>query len=192
MKYSRLILSLTLVCLLLSTIACGSEEKEPVIETPAGEMNFTVADIGPEWSLIGDQGLDDMDDMQDMDQAHIQDANMRMFGADTITGFAMSIVFSTKTVASAEEEIKGTTVQSFVDSIQEQMAGANLETLEPPAVGDEASMVGGSHPELGLNIYMLIFRKANVIAMFSLIGSADSVTEETVADYAQKLEAKIH
>jgi len=39
---------------------------------------------------------------------------------------------------------------------------------------------------------LVIFRKANVITMFSLIGSADSVTEETAADYAQKLEAKIH
>ncbi|MDY7078236.1 MAG: hypothetical protein SXV54_15075 [Chloroflexota bacterium] len=186
MKYSRLILSLTLVCLLLSTMGCGSGE--PIIETPAGEMNFAVADLGSEWSLVEDQGLDDM---QDMNQAHIRDASLRMFGADAITGFAMSILFTTKTVASAEEEMKGATVQSFVDSIQEQVPGATFETLEPPSVGDEASMVGGGHPDLGLNIYMLVFRKANVIAMFSLIGSADSVTEETVADYAQKLEAKV-
>ena len=190
MKYSRSILSLIVICLLLWATACGSAE--PVIETPAGEMNLTAADLGPGWSLVGEQGLDDMDDMQDMDQAHIQDANMRMFGADSITGFAMSIVFSTKTVVSAEGEMKGATVQSFVDSIQGQVPGATLETLEPPDVGDEAALVGGTHPELGLNIYLVIFRKANVITMFSLIGSADSVTEETVADYAQKLEAKIH
>ena len=176
-----------MICLLLSTIACGSSE--PTIETPAGEMNLTAADLGPEWSLVGEQGLDEM---QDMNQApHIQDANMRMLGADTITGFVMSIVFSTKTVASAEGEMKGSTVQGFAESIQEQVPGATIETMEPPDVGDEATMVGGSHPELGLNIYMLAFRKANVIALFSLIGSADSITEETVADYTQKLEAKM-
>ncbi len=189
MKYTRLILSLTLVCLLLSTITCGSEEKEPVIETPAGEMNFTAADLDADWSLIGEQGLDEM---PAMNQAHVQDANMRMFGAEAITGMVTSIMVSTKTVASAESEMKADSVQNFGRDMEDQLAGLTLETLEPPDIGDEVVMHGGNYAEAGLNIYTVVFRKANVIAMFSLIGSADSVTEETVANYAQKLEAKIH
>lgn len=191
MKRSRLILSLAIVCLVLSLMACGAGEsgiKQAVIETPAGEINYSAADLGSDWSLMSDQGLDDMPEMK---QAHITDANMRMFGAETISGMAMSIVFTTNTIASAEKEMEGGSVQSFADDIREQVPGAALETLESPDIGDEATMVGGGHPDLGLNIYLVAFRKANVIVLFSLIGSADSVTEETVLDYARKLEAKI-
>lgn len=190
MKRSRLILSLTIVCLLLSVVACGPKEemKEEVIETPAKEMNFSAADLGPDWSQMQDLGLDVM---PALDQPHIQDASMRMFGAETITGMVMSIVFSTKTVALAQEEMKGEIVQHLGRDIEEQVAGVTLETLEPPQIGDEVVMVGGNHPELGLNIYVLTFRKANVIAMFSLIGSEESVTEGVALDYARKLEAKI-
>ena len=53
-------------------------------------------------------------------------------------------------------------------------------------------MVGGSHPELGLNIYAVALRKANVLVMFNLIASADYATEERVVNFARKLEAKIH
>ena len=191
MKHSHLAISLATVCLVLSMIACGNGEsatEEPVIETSAGEINFSAADLGSDWSLMSDQGLDDMPDMK---QPHIRDANMRMFGAAAISGMAMSIVFTTDTIVSAEKEMEGGTVQSFADDIQEQVPGAALETLEPPDIGDEATMVGGGHPDLGLNIYFVAFRKANVIVLFSLIGSADSVTEETALDYARKLEAKI-
>ncbi|MDY6876578.1 MAG: hypothetical protein SWK90_10325 [Chloroflexota bacterium] len=188
MKYSRLVLSLTVICLLLLTIACGS--KEPVIETLAGEMNLSAADIGPDWSLLEDQSLDEM---PDSDLPHVRDASMRMFGAEGITGMVISCVFSTKTVASAEREMAtGDVTSSFAEGLQEQVPEVTLETLEPPSIGDEAVMTGGSYSELGLNIYMLTFRKANVIVMFAVIGPEEFATEEAVAGYAQKLEAKTH
>jgi hypothetical protein len=187
MKYSRLILSLTVVCLLLSAIACGS--KEPIIETPAGEMNLTAADLGSEWSQLQDTGLDDMPAMK---QPHVQDANMRMFGADTITGLTTSIVFSTKTVASAQEEMKADSAQDFGQDIEEQLAGLALEALAPPGIGDEVVMRGGNYAELGLNVYVAVFRKANVIAMLSLVASEEFLTEEVAVGYVQELAAKIH
>jgi len=191
MKLSRLILGLTVVCLLLLAVACGSQgaPEPPVIETPAGEMNFTVADLGPDWTLQADQGLDKMPDFS---QPHIRDVSMRMFGAEKVTGLVISIVISTKTVASAEKEMAGDAVQGLGKNLQEQLPDVTLGPLTPPDLGDEAVMVGGSHADLGLNIYMVTFRKANVITMFSLIGSEESVTEAVARDYAGELEARIH
>jgi len=136
-----------------TTIACGS--KEPVIETPAAEMNLSAADIGPAWSLLEEGGTEDA---PELNLPHVQDANMRMFGAEGVTGMVMGYVFTTKTVASAEQEMAtGDVVSNFTEGFQKQMPGMALETMQPPDVGDEAVMVGGSHDELGLNVYMLTF-----------------------------------
>jgi hypothetical protein len=186
MKLFHLSLSLIIVCLLLSAAACGSSE--PIIETPAKELNLSADDLGSGWSLTQDVGLDGMPEMQ---QSHILDANMRMFGVEETMGMAMSIILSTKTVSSAEQEMKGATVQSFIDDIQSQVPGASLETLDPPDIGDEAAMVGGGHPDMGLNIYLVTFRKTNIIVLFTLIGSSESTTEESALGYARQMEAKI-
>lgn len=184
----RLILSLIVVGLLLATIACGS--KEPVIETPAAEMNLSAADIGPAWSLLEEGGTEDA---PELNLPHVQDANMRMFGAEGVTGMVMGYVFTTKTVASAEQEMAtGDVVSNFTEGFQKQMPGMALETMQPPDVGDEAVMVGGSHDELGLNVYMLTFRKANVIVMLAAVGPEEFASEEAMAGYAQKVEARIH
>jgi len=187
-KYSRLILSLTVVCLLFSAIACGS--KEPVIETPAAEMNLSAADIGSGWAVLTEQGLDET---PELDLPHVQDANMRVFGAEGVTGMVMGYVFTTKTVASAEQEMaSGDVTSSFTESVQEQVPGMTLETLQPPDAGDEAVMVGGSHPDLGLNVYMLTFRKANVIVMLAAVGPEEFASEAAMANYASRVEARIH
>ena len=131
--------------------------------------------------------------MSDLDLPHVQDANMRMFGAEGITGMVMGYVFNTKTVASAEQEMAtGDATSSFEEGLQKQMPGMTLETVQPPDVGDEAVMIGGSYPELGLNVYMLTFRRANVIVMLVAVGPEEFASEGTVADYAQKVEARIH
>ena len=118
---------------------------------------------------------------------------MRMFEAEGITGMAMGYVFSTKTVAAAEKERESEGAASgFAKGLQRQVPEVTLETWQPPDVGDEAVMTGGSHPDLGLNVYMLAFRKANVIVMLSIIAPEEFASEETMADYASKIEARIH
>ncbi len=186
MKRSYLVLCLAAVLLSLVAVACGPQEK--VVGTPARDINLSAADLGPDWSLQAEQGLADMAAMK---QAHVQDANLRMFGAERITGMLVSIVLSTNSVASAQEEMKGDAVRKFGQDIREQVPGVTLETLAPPGIGDETAMVGGGHADLGLRIYLMTFRKANVIVMFSLIGSAETVTEELAVDYARKIETRI-
>jgi len=191
MRHSRVILGLALVC--LSLTACGGAESPGVtreIETPAREMSFTADDLGSEWEIGQDLDLDDMTVFQNVE--HIRDANMRMFSAADITGLLTSFVFSTKTVKQAEVEMEGDIVESMARDMEQQVPGLTMQTLEAPDLGDEASLSGGTLSDLGLGVYVLTFRKANVVAMFSLIASEDVATEDLVTDYARKLEAKMH
>lgn len=189
MKHTRLVVSLVAVCVLLSVGGCGP--KEEIIETAAGEMNFSTAELGSGWQMVEETGLEAMPEMEDM--SHVRDANMRMFTPEGELGMVMSYVFSTKSVAAAEKEMaSGEVIPGFVDGIKSELPEVSIATLDPPDIGDEAVMVGGDHPDLDINIYMVCFRKANVIDMFAVLGSQDSVTQDSAVGYARKLEAKIH
>ena len=189
MKYRHLIPSLSAACLLLATLACGSTQPaEPIIETAAKDMNLTAADLGFDWSLTGEQGVDEMEDISEED---VLDANLRMFASTELTGMVMSIVFSTESVSSAQQEMGDVTAQDLGADMEAQLPGLTFETLDPPAVGDEAVAIGGNYADLNMNVYVMAFRKTNVIVIFSLMGAEESVNENLLADYAQKLEARI-
>jgi len=188
MGTKRLILILV-VCLLLSVVACGGQ-KEPIIETPAGEMNFSAADLGPNWSLQQEQGLNEI--LKEVPK-HVLDANMRVFLSMEPFGVITSLTYSTKSVSSARKEMKGMLVKDTIASLQEQVAGGTFKESEAPGIGDEAFMVGGKGSFSGMDVsaYVLVFRKANVIGMVFVVGPGEVATEESVMGYARKLEAKI-
>jgi hypothetical protein len=189
MNKSRLVPILAVLALLASALACGgSGTQAPIIETKAAEMNFTAADLGGDWSLQADQGVDQI---QDISEEDVLDANMRMFASNELEGMVMSFVFTTESVAAAKQEMKGHSIDDMKDDLQADLPDLTIETLDPPDVGEEAGMVGGNYADLEMNVYMLVFRKANVIVMFTVIGAEDEVTEDLAADYAQKIEAKI-
>ncbi len=186
MHRNRLLVSLTMVLVLFAGVACGP--KEATIQTPASSINFAAADLGPAWSLMRESGLDDLPEMK---QPHVQDANMRMFGADSITGMAISVVFSTNSVDAARQEMSSDTVKNFGQDIKAQFPDMTMETLPSPQIGDEAVLVRGNLADLGVSVYLLTLRKANVIFMFTLIATEDVATEVLVLDYARKAEGKI-
>lgn len=188
MKHSRLIFGLTVVCLLLSITACGSGE--PTIETPAAEMNLTVADLGPEWSLQQEQGKDEL--ATTLQAGDLVDADMRIFAAAANQTMLVSQLISVKSVVSAKTTMAGEFVQAFTTGMQSLLPGVTLEELASPNVGEESVLMGGNVPDLDFNVYILAFRKTNVIATLFLMGPAESATEESVADYARKVEAKLH
>ena len=97
MKHSRLILSLTMMCLLLWVTACGAGE--PTIETPVGEMNVTAADLGPDWALQQEQGQGELADV--LDAGDLADANMRVFAAAAEQTTFVSQIISVNSVVSA-------------------------------------------------------------------------------------------
>lgn len=189
MKRAYIVPILALTALVLSTLACGSTEPaQPIIETAAADMNLSAADLGFDWSPMSDQGLDEM---PAMDQPHIRDANMRMFSSESLMGMVTSILFSAESVAAAQQEMQGDAVQNLGADMEAQLENLTLAKLDAPDLGDEAVMVGGNIPELNMNVYVLALRKANVVAMVSVLGTAETVTEDLMADYAQKLETKI-
>jgi len=187
MKRSYLILKLMLVFTLFAVAACGGSA-ELIVEKAAGDINFSAGDLGPGWSLQSDQGLEAL---QGFDQAHVTDANMRMFAADEGIGLVVAVVLTTNSVSSAEKEMKGDAVQNMGKDLEAQLAGVALESSQPSGLGDEAVMVAGTHEELGVNVYMVTFREANVIALFSLIGPTDKVDEALAMEHARKLEARM-
>ena len=188
MKHSRLILSLTMMCLLLGVTACGGGE--PTIETPVGEMNVTAADLGPDWSLQQEQGKGELADV--LDAGDLADANIRVFAAAAEQTTFVSQIISVNSVASAKATMAADFVDAFTTGIQASLPELTLDEIESPSVGDEAVMLGGNMSDLGFNVYVLAFRKANVIATLFLMGPAEFVTKEGVVDYAKKVEAKIH
>lgn len=188
MKLKRWILSLGVVGWLVTLGACGAAE--PIIETPAGEMNFTAADLGARWSLQSEQGLSElMTDVPD----HALDANVRSFVASDALEVLVGMTLSTKSVASAERELKGSFVQDIMTSLQEMGSDGTFEEMDPPDVGDEAIMIGGqtSISDVAVDAYALTFRKANVIAMVFLIGPEDFANSVNVTQYGEDLEARI-
>ncbi len=200
MKPSRLILSLLVVCLLFSTVACGGGKPatptptpEPIIETAAAAMNLSAADLGSDWSLTGEETMETMKQGEEADlPPYLRDANMRTFETERIGDLVVSIIFTTESVDSAKEEMAGGTIRDLAKAFQEQVPSATMESLSPPDVGDEAVMIGGSESTLSLNVYVITFRKANVIAMLMVMGPQESTAEDVALGYARKLEAKIH
>jgi hypothetical protein len=188
MKHTCVIPVIAVLVLLASTLACGSSTQAPIVEMAAAEINFTAADLGGDWSLRADQGVDEI---QDVSEGDVLDANLRMFASSELAGMIMSIVFTTESVAAAKQEMKGDLVNDMQKGFQANLPDLTLETLDPPDVGEETAMVGGNYADLEMNVYMLVFRKANVIVMFTAMGTENEVTEDLIVNYAQKIEAKI-
>jgi hypothetical protein len=191
MKHLHLIFGLTMVCSLLLPVACGSGEsatKEPVIETAASEMNLSAADLGAGWSLQLEQSLDELPALKEEKAA--TDASLRTFvsaGGEVIA----SQTLTTKSATAAKNTMEAGMAEATINELKEQLPGLDFEEIEAPAVGDEAVLVWGDVSDLGLNVYVLSFRKSNVLALLFLLGPEEQFTEATVMDYAQKLEAKI-
>jgi len=190
MRTKRPILILVVVCLLLSMVACGGQ-KEPIIETPAVEMNLTAADIGPNWSLQQEQGLNEIGEGLPKD---VLDINVRGFLSMEPFGVVSSLIYSTKSTASAKRQMKGGWLKAFVDASKEQISEATFKETKPPSIGDEATMISGEGSFQGINVHVhsVIFRKSNVIVAIIIMGLEEAATEENLLEYARKVEAKIH
>jgi len=187
MRNFRLIFSLSLVLLLV--VACGP--KEPIIETAAGDMNLTAADLESNWSLDEEQG---METLLESAPSYTKDANMRTFTSDEPIGVLVSIILTTNSVAAAKEEMIGKDLMDTMGikaTFLKMLPNVMPQKVEPPDVGDEAVMIVSQDTDLGFNVYALVFRKSNVIAMLFFGGTEDWATDEAITGYAQILEAKI-
>jgi hypothetical protein len=186
MRTWRTVLVLVLCFALLT--ACGSSS---LITTAAKDMNLTADQVGSGYTLSQDQGLDEFaSTMSITDIEEVSDASYRMFQNDA-GGIVLSLVITLKKTATKDDlqELTG----GFEEGFTESMTGVTLEELKAPAVGDEAS-VRGATVDLGgmsMSIFFLGFRKANVIGVLAVVGTADFASEAIIGDLGQKLAGKI-
>jgi hypothetical protein len=153
-------------------------------------MNFSLADLDAGWSLVLEQGLDEL--LPTLGQDHnIVDANRRLFvspGGDMVA----SVVLNTRSGAAARKEMQADLLNSWRADVQQQLPDATLEELTAPSVGDATVMFRVQAPAQDATLYGLAFRKANVFAMIVARGSEKSTTAQKLTDYALQLQTKIH
>lgn len=189
MRCERLVLGLVMVWLLISAVACGAAE--PIVETAAGDINLSAADLGSGWTM--QQELTKEDLFTDA-PGHVLDANQRTFVSQEVPGkVVVSHVFSTKSVASAKREMEGDLVGAMTSTFEEQASEGTMEEVEPPGIGEDDTMLEGTGTISGvpMEAFVVAFRKANVFAMVFLMGPTESATTEGAVGYAQELETRI-
>ena len=179
----RLLFIIPLLALILA--ACGGA-KEPIVEKPAGEINLMVQDLGPGWTLAQEQdGLEEAG----LKPSAYRDANLRRYQDTRSLAQALGIVVTSKSAEGAAKEWRESDIlNEMISSIQDQLPGITLEEIQPPAIADEQEMLHGQYARL--NIYALLFRKANVFGMVMLIGKDDIATSEAIIEYAKAVVAR--
>jgi len=189
MKRYHFMLILMVICLLLPVAACGP--KEPIIETPAKDMNLSVSDLGSGWSLDDERGLEGLP--PEVGKS-FKDANMRSFSLEG-KGTVISQVLTGSSASLVKQAMeKADPIKSFTEGLKQNWAEATFETVEAPEIGEEPAMARiklSVEGAVNINAWVLVFRKANVFALVSLIGSEDFATKELITEYGRKLEAKI-
>ena len=173
--------------LALLLAACGGG-KEPIIEKPAGEINLTIQDLDDGWTLVEEQ-----EDLKavGLNPSGYRDANIRFFQGDNPAIQVMGMVATAKSVEDAVKELGKTDILGdMAESMLKQLPEMRFEPIEAPPVGDEQDMVHGVYESFGLHLYVLVFRKANMISMVMLMGPDDIANLDAVTRYAQTIAAR--
>jgi hypothetical protein len=189
MKRARIIL-FVMAALLASTLACGDSFTPattiPIVEKSAADINLTVQDLGDDWSLTEETGIEGIGDLEADD---VKDANSRQF--DSSSSMVMSIVFTTDSISQAEREMEEDISQDFQDQLLTEVPDMTFETLDPPAIGEEAILLKGTHADSGMDIYLLTYRDTNVIVMLMVMSLDGGLSQDQVLDFAQVIEGRI-
>lgn len=173
--------------LALLLAACGGS-KEPIIEKPAGEINLTIQDLDDGWTLVEEQ--EDLNAVG-LKPSGYRDANIRFFQGDNPTIQVMGMVATAKSAEGAAKEFGKTDILGDMEeSMLKQLPEMRFEKMEAPSMGDEQELLHGVYESLGLHLYVLVFRKANMISMVMLMGPDDIANLDAVTRYAQTIAAR--
>jgi hypothetical protein len=86
-------------------------------------------------------------------------------------------------------------MRDFVEGVEEgilgELPGMEMEERRAPAVGDEANLIGVDVEDLGVSMYILSFRKVNVIGVVVVMGTDAAATEAAAAEFGKNMDAKI-
>ncbi len=182
------IVAAVLLCLVLLANCGGPAAK--VIETPVTDMNLAAEEIGEGYTLSSEQGKEQFTATMTGDELkEFKDGNIRLFmTADN--NIAMTGVASMNTVEGAKAEMRGM-LSGFEESFTSSMSTVTFNEMDAPNIGEEAVMMKGVESTLGFNLYLLAFRKANVIGIVFTMAADDAAAQALTNDLAAKLDAKI-
>ncbi len=183
-------MAIVLVLCLVIVVSCGPAPaaQSQLIETAAQVMNLTEADLGSAYALQTEEGLDGLKSDWDLpNDKDLKDASFRMFESEN--GMLMAVVVTLNKPATGEE-LQGLT-SGFEEGFSQELPGVELKQMEAPSVGDQATLTGAEIEDLGVGLYFLGFRKANVVGIIALVGLGGTASESDAVALAQKMQAKI-
>jgi hypothetical protein len=183
---ARMIPVFLLVLCLAPVVGCGS--KADLIETPAKDMNLSAGDLGSGYGLMQEWGKDEfLESLGTAVPEEVWDANFRMFEASD--GMVITLIISAGQLFSSGD------MRDLVDGIQEgileELPDMGLETLSAPAIGDEANLLGTEMADLGLGMYILSFRKANVLGVVVTVSMGNLDSGAAASEFGKTMDSKI-
>lgn len=197
----RLNVLFLLLCLATLLLACGAQG--PIVEAPAAEMNLTAADLGEGFALTAQSGLPEVLDrlhVKPEDQGTVVDVDRRLFvkvepisgtpaptttvPLTTTTVIATVLVYNAAAAADAglkevADEFKG--LVGITVTLQEQAI---------TQLGDQTKFLTAGVSGRAAQLYLLLFRKDNVVVMVQVTGPA-GVQPQWAIDLAQKMLLRI-
>ncbi len=193
----RLLLALVLLTTALLS-ACGVSEPTIPSTTTAASMNLNVEDLDRPATLEQDINLPEIlsNIMQTPEPDTVRDANQRVFALSTgqvtstqaATLTSIILVYDSATNARANLQ---PTLQSIEETLQTQLPGIKFSPINVSQIGDETTLVGADVPNQNAQVYLLLFRKNNVLSILDLVTPTGAITPDWLASVANKILMKI-
>lgn len=197
----RLNVLFLLLCLATLLLACGVQG--PIVEAPAAEMNLTAADLGEGFALTAQSGLAEVLGrlhVKPEDQGTVVDADRRLFvAAEPISGSTAPTATVPLTTTTVMATVLVYNAAAAADAGLKEVADgfkglvAITLTLQEQAItqlGDQTKFLTVGVPERGAQLYLLLFRKDNVVGMVQVTGPAH-IQPQWAVDLAQKMLLRI-
>lgn len=180
--------ALALVWIILIVASCGSSAS--LIETPAKDINLSESDLGSGFTMNTDQGLDEIKvSMELPEDKDVKDASFRMFEDANTAGVVLAMVITLN--RNADSSMLGDLTDGLEEGFASELPGIELQELDPPSLGDEATITAADLSDIGFSLYFVGFRKDNVVGIIGLVGMADFATEEKAVELGQQMLGKV-
>ena len=173
--------------IVLLIAACGPGGA--VVKVPAIEMNLSVEDLRESYTqrnAIDFEQLLELVKLEYPDKA--TDGHMRTFADQDSQLISVVLRFdSASTAKSALKDVKN----YFEVPFQDEVPGLLFTELSAPEIGDDVVFEGAELLEQESRVYLIAFRKNNVIGMVVVVGPSDALDEIWISGLAQTMATRV-
>lgn len=150
---------------------------DPLIDQAAADLNLSVADLGPGFSLTEESGPDAAEDKD------IRDVNTRDLAAEGVF-IRSAVMVGKKNFSDTPAELIAVLEKSMQ---QETSVVAKFDKSQTISIGDRGGIESFTLTGLSgsLHGYMVTFVKRNVIVLLIEMGSGEQVTKDSVQKHAR-------